>query len=348
MKALTVHPGQAGSAEVGDVPEPAEHDGGLLVQGVALGVCGTDREIVGGAYGEAPPGHDRLVLGHESLGRVLEAPPGSGFAEGDLVAGVVRRPDPVPCGACAHGRFDMCRNGRYTERGIKGRDGYASERWRVEPEYAVHVDAALADVGMLTEPASVVAKAWEQVELVGNRSWFEPKTVLVTGAGPVGLLGALLGVQRGLEVHVLDRATGGLKADLVRDLGATYHAEDSEKLMRRLQPDVVLEGTGASKLVVDALAESAPYGIVCLLGVSDTGRVQRIDAGGLNRGIVLENVAVIGSVNASLDHYRAGAEALGRADHDWLARMITRRAPLERATEALERHDGDIKVVIDL
>ncbi|WP_425956918.1 glucose 1-dehydrogenase [Xylanimonas sp. McL0601] len=348
MKALTVRPGQAGSAEVVEVEDPPDDAGTLLVEGVALGVCGTDREIVSGAYGEAPPGHDRLVLGHESLGRVLEAPAGSGFAEGELVAGIVRRPDPVPCGACAHGRFDMCRNGRYTERGIKGLDGYGSERWRVEPEYAVHVDAALADVGMLTEPASVVAKAWEQVELVGQRSWFEPKTVLVTGAGPVGLLGALLGVQRGLEVHVLDLATDGPKPQLVRDLGATYHSEAVDAVMQRLRPDIVLEGTGASAVVVDAMAGTAPYGIVCLLGVSQTGRTQRIDAGGLNRGIVLENVAVVGSVNAYGAHYRAGAEALGRADRDWLARLVTRRVPLVRASEALERRDDDIKVVIDL
>src|SRR4029079_18302085 len=135
-----------------------------LVDGLAIGVCGTDKEIVAGDYGWAPPGQDRLVLGHESLGRGGTAPPDSGFTSGDLVVGVVRRPDPVPCGACAHGEFDMCRNGRYVERGIKQVDGYGSELWAVEPEYAVHVDSALGDLGVLMEPTSIVAKAWEQVE----------------------------------------------------------------------------------------------------------------------------------------------------------------------------------------
>src|SRR4029079_13823921 len=147
-----------------------------LVDGLAIGVCGTDKEIVAGDYGWAPPGQDRLVLGHESLGRGGTAPPDSGFETGDLVVGVVRRPDPVPCGACAHGEFDMCRKGRCTERGIKQLDGYASEQWTVEADYAVKLDPRLADVGMLLEPTTVVAKAWEQVERVGARAWFDPQT----------------------------------------------------------------------------------------------------------------------------------------------------------------------------
>ena len=116
-----------------EVPEPAPEEGAILVDGVALGICGTDAEIVRGDYGEAPPGAERLILGHESLGRVAEAPDGSGFAPGDLVVGIVRRPDPVPCPSCAAGEWDFCRNGGYTERGIKALHGYGSERWRIEP-----------------------------------------------------------------------------------------------------------------------------------------------------------------------------------------------------------------------
>ena len=128
MRALTVVPGSPGSATVRDVPEPTPGPGDLLVDGLAVGVCGTDREIAAGEDGWAPAGKEHLVLGHESLGRVRAAPEGSGFPPGDLVVGVVRRPDPVPCGASAHGAFDMCRNGRYTERGITELPGYASER----------------------------------------------------------------------------------------------------------------------------------------------------------------------------------------------------------------------------
>ena len=110
------------------------------------------------------------MIGHESLGRVLEAPTGSGFTVGDLAVGFVRRPDPVPCPSCAIGEWDMCHNGRYTERGINGRHGYGSERYRIHPRFAVRVDPALGDLGVLVEPASVVAKAWDHIERIGGRS----------------------------------------------------------------------------------------------------------------------------------------------------------------------------------
>lgn len=347
VKALTVEPGTAGSAEISDVPDPRPREN-LLVEGIAVGICGTDREIVAGEYGWAPPGQDRLVLGHESLGRVHTAPAGSDFSRGDLVVGVVRRPDPVPCGACAHGEFDMCRNGRYTERGIKEIDGFASELWSLEPGYAVRLDAALETVGMLMEPTSVVAKVWEQVERIGHRSWFSPARVLVTGAGPIGLLAALLGQQRGLEVHVLDQVRSGRKPDLVAGLGATYHSDGFDEAVAAGRPDIVIEATGAAHLVLDAMAQTAAYGITCLTGVSATGRRVELDAGGLNRSIVLQNDVVVGSVNANLRHYRLAAEALAGADRDWLAGLITRRVPLDDFAGALRRDEDDVKVVLTL
>ncbi len=348
MRALTVAPGRADSLEVRDVPEPGPDAGAVLVDGLAVGVCGTDKEIAAGEYGWAPPGAERLVLGHESLGRVRTAPDGSGFAPGDLVVGVVRRPDPEPCGACAHGEFDMCRNGRYTERGIKELDGYGSEQWRVEPDYAVRLDPRLEPVGTLMEPTTVVAKAWEQVERVGARAWFEPRRVLVTGAGPIGLLAALLGVQRGLDVHVLDRVTDGPKPGLVTSLGATYHHEPAAEVAARLQPDVVIEATGAGQVVFDVMAQNAAYGIVCLTGVSAAGRRIGVDAGAVNRELVLENDVVIGSVNANPRHYRQAADALATADLAWLDRMITRRVPLSSAADAFTTAEDDVKVVVTL
>ncbi|ETK37125.1 glucose 1-dehydrogenase [Microbispora sp. ATCC PTA-5024] len=348
MRALTVVPRTGGSLAVSDVPEPEPGPGDLLVDGLAVGVCGTDKEIAAGDYGWAPPGRERLVIGHESLGRVRRAPSGSGFSPGDLVVGLVRRPDPVPCGACAHGQFDMCRNGRYTERGIKELDGYASESWAVEPEYAVRLDPGLAEVGMLMEPTSVVAKAWEQVDKVGARAWFEPRTALVTGAGPIGLLAALLGVQRGLDVHVLDRVTTGPKPGLVAGLGATYHSGAFDEAVAKARPDVVIEATGVADVVFDAIATTAPYGIVCLTGVSPAGRRLTVDAGTLNREMVLENDVVVGSVNANMGHYATAAAALAEADPAWLMRLISRRVPLDRFAEAFGHEEDDVKVVVTL
>jgi threonine dehydrogenase-like Zn-dependent dehydrogenase len=347
MRALTVAPGIANSARVDDVPEPPRSDGAVLVKSLALGVCGTDREIVSGAYGWAPPGEQRLVIGHESLGEVREAPAGSGFRPGDRVVGIVRRPDPVPCPACAVGEWDMCRNGRYTERGIKERNGYGADYFRIEPDFLVKIDGALGDAGVLVEPTSVVAKAWDHTERIGQRSraW-QPQTLLVTGAGPIGLLAAMMGAQRGLDVHVLDHHDSLAKRTIVHGLGGTYQL-GLGSVLDTLKPDILMECTGAPDVVRDALGRTAAGGIVCLVGVSSPGHDLDIDVGGLNRTMVLDNDTVFGSVNANRAHYEAAVEALERADKAWLASLITRRVPVEQWTQSLDRQPDDIKVVVD-
>ncbi len=347
MRALTVAPGIANSARIDDVPEPPRADGAVLVRTLALGVCGTDREIVSGTYGWAPPGEQRLIIGHESFGEVREAPSGCGFKAGDRVVGIVRRPDPVPCPACAVGEWDMCRNGRYTERGIKERNGYGADFFRIEPDFLVKVDDALGDAGVLVEPTSVVAKAWDHTERIGQRSrGWQPKTLLVTGAGPIGLLAALLGAQRGLDVHVLDHHESLEKRRIVQELGGTFHLAAIAGL-NALEPDVVMECTGAPSVVRDTLGRTASGGIVCLVGVSAPGQVFQVDIGGFNRTMVLDNDTVFGSVNANRRHYEAAVAALRRADKAWLESLITRRVPVEQWTLALEPQPDDIKVVVD-
>jgi threonine dehydrogenase-like Zn-dependent dehydrogenase len=346
MKALTVQPGVANSGRVEDVPEPPVSRGALLVQGLAVGVCGTDLEITSGDYGWAPPGKDRLVLGHESLGRVVEAPAGSGFKAGDLVAGIVRLPDPVPCPNCAAGEWDMCRNGKYTEHGIKEVDGFCSERWRVNPHHAVKVAPHLGHLGVLMEPASVLAKAWDHTERIGRRAVWEPKTVLVTGAGPIGLLAALMGRQRGLEVHVLDRHTDGPKPQLVKDLGAHYHTGPVKDVAAAA--DVIIECTGVAAILTDVLQYNQPGCVTCLTGIASAGHTTPMDLAALNRTMVLENDVVFGSVNANRRHYELAATALAKADSKWLARVVNRTVPLADWKDALTRRPDDVKAVIQL
>ncbi|MCR3752496.1 alcohol dehydrogenase catalytic domain-containing protein [Lentzea californiensis] len=323
MRALTVDLARAGSLALTELPDPVPGPEDLLVEGLAVGICGTDREIVRGEFGVG----GTLVIGHESLGRVVSGP---GFEPGSLVAGVVRRPDPVPCVACAHGEFDMCRNGQYTERGITGLDGYGSTLWTVPAAYAVGVSSS---TGVLVEPASVVVKAWERLDRL---ALYPFESVLVTGAGPIGLLAALIGVQRGLDMHVFDLADSGPKPDLVESLGATYH---------RTLPDcpVVIEATGAPSLVARLLGRD----LVCLTGVP-SAEVVPADIGQINRDMVLRNGIVFGTVNANPRHYREASAVLDRADDAWLSAMITRRVPLESFAEAFEPRPGDVKVVLEL
>ncbi|MEO9222729.1 MAG: glucose 1-dehydrogenase, partial [Mycobacteriaceae bacterium] len=332
--------------QVSDFPDPSPVAGTLLVQGRLLGICGTDVDIVENGYGWPPPGQGRLVIGHESLGTVLDAPESSGFTAGDLVAGIVRRPDPVPCGPCGHGEWDFCRNGRYTERGIKELDGYGAQRWRIEPQYAIGLDPNLGDCGVLLEPASVLAKAWEQTERIFTRASWRPEVALITGAGPIGLFAALLGVQRGLQVHVLDRSDAGPKAKLVADLGATFHTGEVKDI--GITPDVVIECTGYGPLVFELADLVAGDAVICLTGISSGTRTVTAGLDQINKEMVLENTVLFGSVNAGRRHYQQAADALAKADPGWLAQLITRRVPMSGFAGALHKNDDDVKVVVDL
>jgi len=258
----------------------------------------------------------------------------------------VRRPDPVPCGNCAVGEWDFCRNGEYTERGIKQRDGYCSERYRIEPDFVVKLDPSLGRAGVLLEPTSVVAKAWEEVDRIGGRAKWAPERAVITGAGPIGLLAALVAVQRGMETHVFDQVTTGLKPDLVAALGASYHTGPIEQAVP--SPDVVVECTGVAALVFDAMEHLAPNGVLCLTGVSSGGHSIDVDAGLLNRSLVLANQAIVGSVNANRRHYEAAAAALAEADHAWLERLTNRAVPIEHFDQAYARQPDDVKVVIEI
>lgn len=347
MRALAVIPGEPNTASLLETPVPPIETGSLLVQTLAIGICGTDREILDGRYGSAPPAQRHLIIGHESLGEVISAPESSGFVAGDLIVGIVRRPDPAPCRYCAAGEWDMCGNGRYTERGIKELHGYASEQFRIEPEFAVKVDPALRDVGALLEPASIVAKAWDHVYRIGGRSQaWHPESVLVTGAGPIGLLAALMGKQRDLDVHVLDRIHDGTKPDLVRALGATYHSGDLSTASH-LEPDIIIECTGATPVIADVVTRTTRSGIVCLAGVSSPGRAISLDLGGLNRRLVLGNDVIFGSVNANRSHYESAAASLAKGDRSWLSGLITRRVPLTSWQKAFQRMPDDVKVIVD-
>lgn len=343
MRALTIRPGVAASGRLDEVPEPPVTGGPVLVETLAVGVCGTDLELASGRFGKPPAGRDRLILGHESLGRVLEAPAGCGLSTGELVAGIVRRPEEPRCEECAAGEWDMCRDGRFTEHGIVGRDGFCAERFRTTPEFLVKVDPRLGRLGVLLEPASVVAKAWEQVDRIAARSTRRPRAALVTGAGPIGLLAALSGVQRGLAVEVLDRVTDGPKPELARALGARYRTDAAGTA----RADVVIECTGAAPVILDVL-RNAGGAVICLLGGCHERQPVSFDLDAFTNGLIGGNGVVFGSVNSNRRHYAAAAVALAQADPGWLGRLISRRVPLERWGDALRREPHDVKTVIEV
>jgi glucose 1-dehydrogenase len=345
VRALTVRPGTPGSLALLDVAEPGSDEGSILVEGLSVGICATDGEIVNAKTGRSPADADFLILGHEGLGRVISSADPA-VAAGDLVVGIVRRPDPEPCPACAAGEWDMCRNGRYTSHGISALHGFARERWRTGPDGVVRVGPDLKDLGVLVEPASVVTKAWRQIQHVGQRAHFGPRVVVVTGAGPVGLLAAMMGVHRGFDVHVVDVVADGPKPDLVADLGATYHSRGLCDV--RVEADILIECTGVPDVIAEVLRRGGPATVTCLMGMSPEEAVVPVDVAGLNQRLVRQNGVVLGSVNSNRSHYEAAVAELGGADFAWLSRLISREVALSDFADAFERKPDDVKVMLRL
>jgi threonine dehydrogenase-like Zn-dependent dehydrogenase len=236
----------------------------------------------------------------------------------------------------------MCQNGRFEEAGIRGLAGYAAERVALPEAFVVSVTAGVGVLGVLVEPASIVAKAWETILHIGARARWEPKTCLVTGAGPIGLLAALFALDHCEAVHVLDRVADGPKPGLVRDLGAVYQNQDLSQIDQRF--DVVVECTGDTGLMMEVPAMTRPNGIVCLAGVADEGTSA---TAGFARDMVLENRVLFGTVNANRRHYEEAARVLEATDRAWLERMVDRRLPIDRWEEAYQREEGAVKTVIE-
>jgi threonine dehydrogenase-like Zn-dependent dehydrogenase len=354
MRAVTIQPGTAGSDRLEDLPDPRPSDHEALVDVLAVGVDGTDDELVAGAYGQPPEGEDRLIIGHESLGRVVQ--PAGDLAEGQLVAAIVRRPDPVPCLNCAAGEWDMCLNGLYTERGIKGRHGFLAERYVEDPRYLVPIPDELGRHGVLVEPTSIAEKALDQVRRIQQRLVWQPRRALVTGAGSLGLLVTALLRLQGLEVYVYSRGAGGPKRDLVERIGARYLVAEEQELGHPLSQrigriDLAVEATGYAPLSFELLDTVCENGAVALLGVSGADQRTTLPAGHLNTEMVLQNKVAVGSVNANRRHFAAAVDHLTAIQArwpGWLRSFLTRTVSLDRYRDALDRSSDEVKVAVQL
>ena len=354
MRAVTVVPGKAHSLTVReDIPEPPIDDRRALVRVLETGVCGTDKEIDEALFGEAPPGSPYLILGHENLGRVERTPEGSGLAKGDLVVSTVRRPCPELCRSCIEGQHDMCLTGHYLERGIKGLHGFMCDLYVESPRYLIHVPPGLRAVAVLIEPLSFIEKGIEQALRIQQRLEWEPRTALVLGAGPVGLLAGLTLRLRGLDVTLASRGPEtSAAARLAQDAGMRYVARTTpvERLPSVVgEIDIVFEGTGAAAMIMPAIQTLGLDGVCVLASVTGGEAKVEIDVAAWNREVVLGNRVVLGTVNAGRRHFEAGVRDLATAEErfpGWLGRMITRRLPMAEAKAAFEKGPSDIKSIL--
>ncbi len=266
----------------------------------------------------------------------------------------VRRPCPERCRACLHEQQDMCLSGHFLERGIRGLHGFMSERYAELPQYLVRLPAELRPVAVLLEPMSIVQKGIDQAFRIQQRLTWDPRKAVVLGAGPVGLLAALVLRLKGLEVTVAAlEPEDSPKARLAADAGIRYVSTAKTPLgqlpsvVGRI--DIVFEATGATSVVFPAMSILGPNGVCILSSVTGGQKTIEVDLATWNREMVLGNRLVFGTVNASRRHFEAGVRDLANAEgrfKGWLERLITRRVPAVEAPRALEREPTDIKTVL--
>jgi threonine dehydrogenase-like Zn-dependent dehydrogenase len=338
MKAIAIRPGFPDSVHLRELPAPSLDevaDGrGVRVRMIRAGLCGTDAELARGEYGVAPAGDDFMVLGHESLGRVVETGPHADVALGQLVVVTIRRP-----GSSAYdriGRPDLSTDPLFIETGISQAHGFMAEEVVADAAYLVPVPDALEPVAILTEPLSCITKSLRQAEQVQARlDLWQPKRALVTGAATIGLLATLALRLRGLDVTTTARRPAPYRnADLVERIGARYVSAAEvtlPQLAERDGPfDIVFEGSGAPALVEPAVAALAPNGVLALFSVTPGSCPLSVDMARLNQAVVLYNRVIVGSAAAAWDDYAQAVATIAQAQADaatggWLQELITDR-----------------------
>ncbi len=335
MKAIAVVPGKPNTIHMREVPKPRVEDvpggRGVLVKILRVGVDGTDKEINAAEYGAAPPGDDYLILGHESFGRVEAVGPNvTELKAGDYAALTVRRP-----GSSLYdkiGTYDMTTDDTYFERGINLRHGYLTEYVVDDAEYVVRVSEGLKHVGVLMEPMSVVQKAVEQAYRIQQRlRVWRPKKAAVLGSSTLGLLATVVLRLRGLDVTTFGNTMPPfLNSKLIEELGARYVSTREMSLAEasaKYGPfEYILEGTGYSPLVFEAMNVLAKNGVLALVSVTGGDRKFEVPADKINLGFVLGNKVAFGSVNANREYFESGAKDLAAAELQypgWLSKLLT-------------------------
>jgi threonine dehydrogenase-like Zn-dependent dehydrogenase len=356
MRAIVVKPGLEDSIHMRDMPDPVMKPDQVAVKMIRVGLCGTDAEINEGLYGEAPAGDEFLILGHENFGVVEDVGRKvRGFKPGDFVVATVRR----PCGRCyncTHGENDMCTSGLYEERGILRRHGYMAQFYVESPQWLNRIPKATADVGVLLEPTSVVEKGIEQAFSLQRRLKWRPKTALVLGGGPIGLLAAAVLRVRGLDTYVVGRESASdTRAQIASKMGAVFVSVADRSLfdaVKELPPvDLAIEATGAAQVVFAGMQILGRNGVLCLLSVTGGNKLAEEPIEKINQRLVLQNNVVFGSVNANPRHFRTGVKDLTAIQKKWpglLKGLITAQLPWDQYRTWFHSHAAGIKSTLEI
>lgn len=356
MKAISIIPGIKNSVHLRDVPIPNIADSEILIHSLYAGICGTDREINQGFYGQAPKSVDYLILGHESFGVIEKVGKNvSNFVKGQYVVRAVRR-SCNHCANCLNGANDLCATGDFVESGIKELHGCMAEYFKDSPNYLIPIPKEFANVAVLLEPLSVVEKVLRHANYIQTRVQWKPQKAMIIGAGPIGILQAMLFIKEHMDVYVIARSSyGNLKSRLVESIGAKYISTDGTTLENILlnigRMDFVVDASGDSKIAFEAMNGLNNNGVLCLTSITGGNRNTLIPSDKINLDLVLGNKLVFGSVNANIIDYINGVKTLGIFMNLWpktINAMFTRKISLDQYNLAFVPIKDDIKTIIDM
>jgi len=365
MKAIAIVPGTTNVSLI-DVAEPTiTKPDEVKIRVWQVGICGTDREEVNGGRADAPAGKNQLIIGHEMFGEVVET--GSDVKtvkKGDYGVFMVRR-GCGKCEACRNERSDLCYTGDYTERGIKGSDGFQTEYVVDKEQYLVKIPPEMKAIGVLTEPMSVASKAIDEAitiqqarlkDFTKGKDWLKGKRALIAGIGPIGLMAAFALRLRGAEVIGMDIVDeNSLRPQILKQIGGTY--VDGKNVKTTDLDDVygeanfIFEAAGIAKLQIQLIDALAINGVYVVTGIPADERPLQLPVGTMMQQLVLKNQVIIGSVNASIHHYRMAVDDLHASLQKWpeaINAIITEKINFQDFQKAFHQHsDDEIKVVIE-
>ncbi|MBI2133088.1 alcohol dehydrogenase catalytic domain-containing protein [Candidatus Woesearchaeota archaeon] len=297
------------------------------------GICGTDIDIIENSLVDSPPGEDKLILGHEAIGKIVETGEQTRFRKGDHVALIPRHGCGI-CAPCKSRRSDFCETGQYTAAGQHKLHGYFSEFFVEEDEYIVKVPEGIVNVAVLAEPFSIVEKALQQVMNAQKRiptHEFRKTKAVVFGMGSVGMSAIALLRNQGIETHVLGRRDNtDAKARLATEFGAKY-VDIRNKNVNILKEeigkvDLVIEATGATQMVIDLIELMKRNAIYVFLGIPKGSEELCFNIKGMVHKIVRENLIIMGSVNSQKEHFEVALkhiEEIHAKKPDAIEKIIT-------------------------
>src|SRR3954469_23126953 len=346
MQALVVLEPNVLEIEEKPVPEPGRNE--VLARIRATAICGTDAHLIHGDYpGFWPPAFP-FTPGHEWAGEIVALGPGAeafGWQVGDRVAGTSHN----ACGACqkcVEGQYNLCEN--YGKPGLHAQ--YGNNAQGLDATYAVHnvkcifrlPDEVSFDEGAVVDPASIALHVARRGNIKAG------DTVVVTGAGAIGLLAAdsalICGAAR---VVVVGR---GYRLEKARAMGfetVDTTAGDPVAAVRELTgglgADVVLECAGVPETLTWAMAMLRRGGRCAMVGIPTQDVALAIQP------LVLDELELVGSRASAGEMPRVVPfVANGRMR---AAYPITHRFPLSRYEEALalfdDRSSGAVKIIIN-